>query len=213
MTAIQRQNLSSQVLEEVRRLILEGGLKPGSRIVESRMAADLEVSRTPLREALHSLEREGLVTSEPGRGFLVPPLVVDEVQELYPLRALLEPLALRLSGLPDNKTLLELRALTQRLANTAVGQKWVTTDTRWHAFLVHRCPNHHLLRLIRDLHRHTQRYEFAFMRSPDDLPAAIEQRQRVLAELEAGDLEEACSQLADSVLVDVEAVLEGLNRS
>ena len=114
MTAIQRQNLSSQALEEIRRLILEGNLAPGGPIVESGLAADLGVSRTPLREALHSLEREGLVTSEPGRGFLVAQLVAREAQELYPLRALLEPLALRLSGLPDRKALVELTTLTQK---------------------------------------------------------------------------------------------------
>jgi DNA-binding GntR family transcriptional regulator len=158
------------------------------------------------------LEREGLVTNEPGRGFLVARLEAREVQELYPMRALLEPLALRLAGLPDHQTLVDLRKLTQKLVNTAAGRVWVATDDRWHALLVHACPNQHLLRLIRDLHRHAQRYEYAFIRSSNNLAASVEQRQRVLAELEAGDLEEACSQLANSMLVDVEAVLDGLNQ-
>ena len=140
MAAIERISLRRQVLEEVRQLILEGRLASGSRIREGELAAEIGVSRTPVREALNSLEREGQVFSDPGKGFTVSELSANEAQELYPLRALLEPLALRLSGLPDDQTLTDLRDLNESMTTVTSGPAWIDTDDRWHDLLVEEVP-------------------------------------------------------------------------
>jgi DNA-binding GntR family transcriptional regulator len=77
----------------LRQAIVEGRYRPGERLVEQRIAADLELSRTPIREALRSLEAEGLVVIAVNRGAMVRPIDVDELEDLYQLRARLESFA------------------------------------------------------------------------------------------------------------------------
>jgi DNA-binding GntR family transcriptional regulator len=84
--------------QQLRRSIVEGRLRPGERIVESRVAEDLELSRTPVREALRMLQSEGLVVIEPNRGSSVRSLTVAEIADLYELRARLEALAAELAA-------------------------------------------------------------------------------------------------------------------
>jgi DNA-binding GntR family transcriptional regulator len=81
----------------IRRAILEGTLRPGERIVEQQLAETLNVSRTPVREALLKLERENLV-ARVGRGMAVRRYSSDEVRDIYGLRAHLESFAARMAA-------------------------------------------------------------------------------------------------------------------
>jgi DNA-binding GntR family transcriptional regulator len=92
----------------IRRSILDGTLPPGERIVEQQLAAMLNVSRTPVREALLKLERENLV-ARIGRGMAVRRYSSDEVRDIYNLRAHLESFAARIAA--DRITDPELGAL------------------------------------------------------------------------------------------------------
>jgi DNA-binding GntR family transcriptional regulator len=83
---------------EIRRAIVEGRYGPGERLVEQRIAADLEVSRTPVREALRRLEAEGLVVVSRNRGAEVRRLDATDVADLYDLRARLEAYAAELAA-------------------------------------------------------------------------------------------------------------------
>ncbi len=79
--------------ESIRRGIVEGRWRPGTRMIEQRIAEDLDLSRTPVREALRLLQAEGLVVVEPNRGAIVRRLDLGEVKNLYELRARLEAYA------------------------------------------------------------------------------------------------------------------------
>lgn len=79
--------------EEIRRGIVEGRYRPGERLVEQRIAEELDLSRTPVREAFRRLQSEGLVEVQPNRGVSVRGLTVDEIGDLYELRARLEAMA------------------------------------------------------------------------------------------------------------------------
>ena len=81
----------------LREAITSGRLPPDARIKQEQIAAELGVSRTPVREALHLLEREGLVRLVPRRGAIVQGFTAADVRELYELRELLEPAAAALA--------------------------------------------------------------------------------------------------------------------
>ena len=83
--------------EQVRSAIVENRYPPGQRLVEQRIAEELGLSRTPVREALHMLEAEGLVVSERNRGAMVRPLSTTEVLDLYGLRIRLESYAVEVA--------------------------------------------------------------------------------------------------------------------
>lgn len=77
----------------LRQAIVEGRYRPGDRLVEQRIAADLNLSRTPIREALRTLEAEGLVVIAVNRGAMVRPIDLAQIDDLYELRARLESFA------------------------------------------------------------------------------------------------------------------------
>ena len=83
--------------ERVRAAIVENRYSPGQRLVEQRLAEELGLSRTPVREALRMLEAEGLVVSERNRGAMVRPLSPTEVVDLYGLRIRLESYAVEVA--------------------------------------------------------------------------------------------------------------------
>src|SRR5262245_63600525 len=88
---------AAQAYEAVRAAIVEGRYAPGHRLVEQGIAAELGLSRTPVREALRMLQAEGLVVSERNRGAMVRPLSSTEVVDLYGLRIRLESYAVELA--------------------------------------------------------------------------------------------------------------------
>ncbi len=84
-------------LVTLRQAILDGTIEPGARLRQEDLADVFEASRIPVREALRALEHEGLVTSEPHRGFTVTTLDADQIEEIYDLRSVLEGHAVRLA--------------------------------------------------------------------------------------------------------------------
>ena len=89
---------SKAAYAQIRQAIVEGRYPPGQRLVEQRIAEEFALSRTPVREALRRLEAEGLVVSEPNRGAVVRDVSVEDVADLYGLRARLEAYAAELAA-------------------------------------------------------------------------------------------------------------------
>ncbi|MEW2167313.1 GntR family transcriptional regulator [Streptomyces sp. NPDC007084] len=83
--------MSEQATDELRRAILAGGLAPGAEYSLRELAGMLDISFIPIREALRSLESEGLVIMRPGRSAVIAPLDLDDLRGIYRLRRALEP--------------------------------------------------------------------------------------------------------------------------
>ena len=85
--------IKDQIYEKIKQEILSGSISPGSRVLEGRLAKLINVSRTPVREALHVLEMEGFLESFPRVGYRVRQITLVEAIEINEIRAVLEPLA------------------------------------------------------------------------------------------------------------------------
>jgi DNA-binding GntR family transcriptional regulator len=122
------------VLTTLRSAILGGTLAGGTRLVQTELAAQLEVSTTPVREALRDLATEGLVFFDPHRGAVVRPLEIEEVREIYELRITLEPLMVRrtVDRLSDER-LDQAEELVQRMRNETNLSVWVDLNREFHA--------------------------------------------------------------------------------
>lgn len=106
--------LSEFIFQQLREAILEGQLAPGEHLVQDDIAQKLDVSRIPVREALHRLQSEGLVTIVPHKGAGVAKFTTEDLEEIYMLRGLLEAQAVRLAtrrATPE--TLAELRGVVE----------------------------------------------------------------------------------------------------
>ena len=199
--------LRQNVVPEIRESILTGRLRPGAKIIESRLATTLGVSRTPLREALLHLEREGLVRSDMRRGFTVEPLSAREVRETYPLLAVLECHAVRTSGrflAPLFPTLERVNAQFRRArsANQAL-----ELDTRWHDTLISPSNNSRLASLIASLRRAIRRYELIYMSDTALLPTSAAQHDAILDALRKDDMKTALEAIESNYILGMHVVL------
>lgn len=172
-----RQNVAPALL----RRIVEGRLKPGEKINESRLSAELGVSRTPLREALLYLEQEGLVRSDLRRGFTVEPLSGREVRETYPVLAALECLAIRTSFELVPLLLPQLERMNAEFARTRSPVKALELDTRWHETLMSHSKNSRLHSLTAMLRLAIRRYEHLYMADVKLIPASAAQHRVILS--------------------------------
>ena len=114
-----RSTLAPQVYDQLRKAILRGELAPGTRLVESRMAADFGVSRTPFREAVSRLLAQGLVKEE-RNGVRVVADMALEIDEIFGIRQVLEGYAARLAARHASDTeLAEIDEITARFRKPA----------------------------------------------------------------------------------------------
>lgn len=112
-------DLSQEVANRIREAILQGRLAPGERLREAELAANLEVSRGPIREALTQLEHEGLVLTQRNRGASVARLSADDAEEVKSLRLAIERLAVQLAvSRCDENDLMEMQREIDQLRNT-----------------------------------------------------------------------------------------------
>jgi len=96
-TILEKQNMSEDLVTYIKQQILDGALNPGDRIVETKLAKDLGISQTPVREAIRQLSGEGILNIVPNKGPVVRSLDMKDVFEIYSIRSMLEGLAIRLT--------------------------------------------------------------------------------------------------------------------
>jgi DNA-binding GntR family transcriptional regulator len=176
--------------------IVENALAPGARLVESKLAEWLGVSRTPIREALFRLHQEGFVLTSAGRGFSVKQLEEKEARELFPILSALEALAMSIAG-----PLLALDVHALRKANRALAPlarsplEAIAADTAFHEMLVRRCPNGSLLEMIDGVRRRLLRYEYVYMADETLIDVSIAQHDAIIDCILKGDFGGAAKEL------------------
>jgi DNA-binding GntR family transcriptional regulator len=196
VTAHAKANLRTEVAESLRRDIVGARIAPGTRINESQLSVELGVSRTPLREALLSLESEGLIASEPARGFFVTPLSAREVRELYPIGRELAILALRTLHSVPAATLDRAAAINERFsAARSRPERAKHLDDDFHTTLTAACPNRKLLEMLAGVNRSMARYERTYMGDSRAVARSARQHAALIVALRADDLEAAVATL------------------
>jgi DNA-binding GntR family transcriptional regulator len=195
MHTITRANTTDAVVDELRLMIVDGHLPAGERINEVHLAQKLGVSRTPLREALARLSSEGALDTVPRIGHFIRPLTLEEFDQLYDIRPLLDPEALRLAGLPSREKIERLRKMNEIITRIKNPEEIIAADDEWHIELIADCPNKILIDLVKKFIRRTHRYEIALMRERKNVLTAITNHRSILAALKRRDLDAACAAL------------------
>jgi DNA-binding GntR family transcriptional regulator len=146
---VPRRTTYEEVLDRLRRAILGGTLAPGTSLVLSELSAQLGVSRTPIREAIRDLAAEGLVDFDSYRSSIVHTPTLAEAQEVYELRILLEPVAVRRAVANIQQPELALaRQLHESMLTTAELGGWVQLNRDFHATLMEPADSPRLLSMI-----------------------------------------------------------------
>jgi len=184
--------LKDSIREKIIALLLAGELKPGERIKELALSRKLEVSRTPLREALISLERTGLVRSEPNVGFTINELSVKEAGELYPLIALLENHAMH-HAFPLIQTQIQVLEMTNETLyrKRKLPGEASLADREFHRRLTELCGNETLLQMIAEIRLRISCYEHHYMVKSEQLEISYKQHKDIIKAIQEGNKEAA----------------------
>jgi len=132
--------------QTIRQMIVSGELKPGQPVVERDLAAQMNTSRAPIREALLELEKDGLIRNVGSRIRIVPETTIRDAVELYELREALEGMAARL--LATNVSPVQVARLREMLESMGKGAMADEDDEiRFHEYIVRECGNERLAQL------------------------------------------------------------------
>jgi DNA-binding GntR family transcriptional regulator len=158
-TVIQRQTTVTLVADELRRRIMSGALPEGRQLRQEALAAELGVSRIPIREALRQLEAEGFVAIASHRGAVVSKLSPDEIIELFELRIRLETwlLELAIPRMSEGDLDTAEAALEAMISNRKI-ENWGQLNWDFHAALYAPAARPATLRILRRINENTDRY-------------------------------------------------------
>ena len=206
-----RPNISEELANTLRDMIFDGELASGERINEVQLSTQLGFSRTPLREALTMLVAEQAIDSIPRRGFFVRELSRHEFENIHPIRALLDPEALRQSGIPADSGLRKLERINKKIAAEKDMRNRVSLDDQWHLELISSCQNPVLIDLITLFMRRFRRYGLAFYREKNFVATVNREHDEIIAALKRRDLDKACEWLRRNLSSDQQPILDWLD--
>ncbi|NLY54441.1 MAG: GntR family transcriptional regulator [Firmicutes bacterium] len=179
------------VFEHLREAIIQGKLRPGERLMETQLAEEMGVSRTPVREAIRKLELEGLVVMIPRRGAYVSDLTVKDVAETFEIRSALEALAAGLAA--ERISPAESEELDQILVQIADSiekndlQQTVALDEQYHNLLYRASRNDRLVQILNNLREQIQRFRIASLGMPGRAQAVLQEHKGIAEAVAAGN--------------------------
>jgi DNA-binding GntR family transcriptional regulator len=168
-----RSTLADDVYEPIKALIMDHKIAPDARVNIDALARQLDVSATPVREALAQLEREGLVRSHPQRGFIVFVPTVADLRQHYEIRIALEELAAaKAAEAFDSRCARPLAALLDEMATGPPAERYLELNQRFHSDLYAQARRAQLLEIITGL-RDASRAYLHIYRAAEDFPVAL----------------------------------------
>ncbi len=178
------ESLAQEVAGNIREAIISGKLKPGEKIIENELAHKMKISRSPIREALRILGKDGLVTLTPRRRAEVAEISHKEVKEIYAIRANLESLAAMLAISSLNPE--QIRRMENLLKKMSIETKKndingiLKLNEKFHDILLKSSDNIKLDQLIHSLRVQIQRFRVASLSLPGRLKEVLSEHQKIM---------------------------------
>lgn len=191
--------IRKKVYHHIREKILKGEISPRERLIETRLAREIGTSRTPVREALHSLELEKLIKSIPRVGYIVESMDQQDLEQICEIRNVIEALGARWAIEKAQKKL--ARDLTKNVsrqeqslaANDPGG--YVELDAQFHEIIAKLSGSDRLLEMVQTLRRYMLRYRMHVVYAMDTASRSIEGHKEILKAVQEGNSEAAVEAL------------------
>lgn len=195
--------------KEIKHLLLDemikGKIEPGHRISLPTLANKLEISVTPIREALTQLTETGLVTYIPNRGFFVTELTENEALDIYDAIALLESDAIKKSEYSKLKIEI-LKKINNQFKKENNPANRLSLDIKFHKELTNGYTNSYLLKTLEDLRIRVFIYEHNFM-TKDSVEESAKMHQDIINQIENGQMEKASALVVSNWKISIDHIL------
>ncbi|GAB5505701.1 MAG: GntR family transcriptional regulator [Rhizobiaceae bacterium] len=184
-----------RVYEILRQQAIEYGFRPGERVNEVKLAAELNVSRTPVRAALNRLVSEGLLTLVPNKGFYRQPIDIDAIRSLFELRGAIETMSVRLFC--ERATESDIEALERQWQDflqerpKLAARQIVDHDEEFHEAIAEGSRNSEALRLLRDLNSRIRFLRVVALERDNCKTVTSVEHGQILAEIKARNTDAA----------------------
>jgi DNA-binding GntR family transcriptional regulator len=214
---IARQSLTSAVADKLRDRIIRGEIPEGSQLRQDAIATQYKVSRIPVREALRQLDAEGLITIVPNRGAVVPALSPDDIEELFSIRALLEPevLGLSIPRLTD-QDFTDAEAVLRRYVSELRREDhlaaWGRLNWQFHSILYSRANQPRFMAIIRNVNNSGERYTRLQLYLTHGTKRANEEHHQILELCRKRDVAAACKLLRQHIRYAGESLKQALEQ-
>ena len=204
--------LRDVVFETLRKAILTGELKPGERLLEIHLGKKLGVSRTPIREAIHKLELEGLVTTIPRRGAEVSRITEKSMHDVLEVRRALDALCVELACeriTKEELTKLEMACLEFEEAVAKGDVKMIATkDVALHDIIVQATGNQRLSNLINNLSEQMYRYRFEYIKDVSRHKKLVDEHRVIYESIRNKDKKTASEAATRHIDNQMQAIIE-----
>lgn len=203
MQLLERYSLHSYVFNYIRDAILNGRYKPGDALVETKLAEELGVSRTPIREAIRQLELEGLVISIPNKGVVVSGVSQKDIDDIYTIRSMLEGLAARWAAQRiDEQALKELEEIVELMdyyTRKNDFDQLTQLDTRFHGVIYDACDSKVLKHMLDNLLRYVERARRGSLKVPMRARLSFHEHRSIFEAIMKRDAAEAERLMAEHI--------------
>jgi len=212
----ERNSLGQDVFAYLKKSIIDQTIEPGARLVESKMADMLGISRTPLREALHKLEREDWIEKNPSGGFQVVCLTKDEIEQTFGIRSVLEAYAARLAA--ENHTGSDLIPLEKKMMEFKIcleekdSDKLQKINTQFHDLLYSLSQSPKLIKMINQLRAQISRFRQIILKQEEYAYESNEDHFKMLGAIKNRDGDTVEKLVREHIIKGKTAVLNQLNK-
>ncbi|MBR3004057.1 MAG: GntR family transcriptional regulator [Lachnospiraceae bacterium] len=207
--------LRDLVFKTLREAIITGDLKPGERLMEIKLANELGVSRTPVREAIRKLELEGLVIMTARKGAEVAPINEKDLREVLEIRKALESLACQLACRnADDESIEKLRLANKEVINAVKDNnvELITqTDVEFHEVIYKITRNQRLIQMLHQLKEHIFRYRLEYIKEMKNRNSIVDEHNRIIEAIVDGSVRNAKREIERHIEVQEKYILNTLS--
>ena len=208
--------LRDVVYRSLRNAILKGELEPGERLMEQRLALKLGVSRTPIREAIHMLEREGLAVTMPRRGAQVAKMTEKDLEDVLEIREALDDLAVSTASKrvtdEDIEKLSNAMVQFEKAVSRGEIREIVEADEDFHNEIYRIAGNPKLSYIVQKLKEQMYRYRYEYIKDNADYQTLIEEHMNIIKGLKEGDVDYVRGAMKEHLNNQVEGVRIAIRR-
>jgi len=189
-------SLTVQVYSILKRRIIDLELKPGEALVEAELAKQLGTSKTPVREALRTLEKDGLVVITPYKGSFVAKLVPEDMQEIYQVRGALEGMIARIAVKKFSDEQIREMELLQKKSESALAMGQIVEASNFgaqtHRYLLRNVYHRRIILAHNNLDDHLERFQRTLEQIPGRVAKSVVEHRRIVNAIVSRDADGAC---------------------
>ena len=195
MKVIEKKTLHEEIANNLRELIMSGGLQEGDKIKEDELCSSMGISKTPLREALRVLSVEGLIKLVPNRGSFVSTPTFEEIREMFDVMSVLEGICARAAAkkmsAKDLATLEKLHNKLEKNFKRRAQREYIRINNQFHSFVQELAGNRTLNQIVNGLRQKILLYRYQSLNLPERFEQSIQEHRDLIEAFRKKDLEKS----------------------